>query len=478
MRFSLLLTRRCLPFVAALVVLAAPAGALASTARPSRQPVTTPGSLKQLSGRSGCVAANPQAGCARARALSGPAPFLGSHAVAVSPDGRNVYVASSKSNAITIFRRNRTTGALTQAYGTGGCIAAGGKAGCARAIALRHPNSVDVSPDGKTVYATSLGSNSVVVLRRNRSTGALTQLKKGAGCIANAATPGCTTGVGLDGPDVVAVSPDGANVYVGSFVGSELAAFSRNTKNGALTQLTSPDGCLVNTPTSGCTTAIGLANPEGLVVSPDGNDVYVAAPGSGALDTFARDTSSGGSLTQATDGTGCISETAITGCTLGTQLDGADAVAISPNNVSVYVTSLLSNAVASFSRSPTGQLTQLTGTSACVINVIAVGCSLGRQLGGPEGLAVSPGSTNLYVVAFTSGALDVFNRDSGWGAVAQKIHQTGCLATGVKPGCLRGRALRGASSVAVSPDGKNVYTAAFNSNAVGIFKRATGAKTR
>jgi DNA-binding beta-propeller fold protein YncE len=284
--------------------------------------------------------------------------------------------------------------------------------------------------------------------------------------------------VGLDGPDVVAVSPDAANVYVGSFAGSELAVFSRNTKNGALTQLASPDGCLVNTPTSGCTTAIGLANPEGIAVSPDGGDLYVAAPGSGALDTFARNTSAGGSLTQATDGTGCISEKALTGCTLGRQLDGADAVAVSPNNVSVYVTSLLSNAVASFSRSPTGQLTQLTGTSACVINVLAVGCSLGRQLSGPEGLAVSPGSTNLYVVAFTSGALDVLDRDSGWGAVTQKTRAPGCLAVGVKPGCLRGRALRGASSVTVSPDGRNVYTAAFRSNAVGILERVVRSGAR
>ncbi len=424
------------------------------------------------------MAATAGPGCALGRAIDGPAPFLGSHAIDVSPDGRNVYVASSKSNAITIFTRARATGALAQASGTAGCIAAGGRSGCARAIGLRHPNSVAVSPDGKTVYATSLAGNSVVVLRRNRSTGALTQLRNRAGCIANVPTPGCTTGVGLDGPDVVAVSPDAANVYVGSFLGSELAVFARNTSNGALMQLASPDGCLANTPTSGCTTAIGLANPEGLAVSPDGADVYVAAPGSGALDTFARDSTSGGSLTQAGNGTGCIAETPITDCALGTQLDGADAVAVSPNNVSVYVTSLLSNAIASFSRSPTGQLTQLTGTSACVVNVLAVGCSLGRQLGGPEGLTVSPGATNLYVVAFTSGALDVLNRDSGWGAVTQKIHQTGCLAIGVKPGCLRGRALRGASSVAVSPDGRNVYTAAFASNAVGIFQRVVGARTR
>ena len=42
-----------------------------------------------------------------------------------------------------------------------------------------------------------------------------------------------------------------------------------------------------------------------------------------------------------------------------------------------------------------------------------------------------------------------------------------------RPDCLPGRALLGASSVAVSPDGRHVYAAAFKSNAVGVFKRVT-----
>jgi DNA-binding beta-propeller fold protein YncE len=39
------------------------------------------------------------------RVLDGPAPFLGSEAIAISPDGKNVYVASSKSDAIAVFKR-------------------------------------------------------------------------------------------------------------------------------------------------------------------------------------------------------------------------------------------------------------------------------------------------------------------------------------------------------------------------------------
>jgi DNA-binding beta-propeller fold protein YncE len=463
----------------AVVVMAVPAGALAAPSpTPSRQPVSALGSLSQLPGPSGCLVDRSKAGgrCTRVRALHGPAPFLGSHAVAISPDGKSVYVASSDSHAIAIFTRNARTGALSQRPGTAGCVALAGASGCARAVGLAVPNAVAVSPNGKNVYATSVGSNAVLSFHRNPATGALTQLG-GSGCITNAARSGCVTGRALDGPDSIAVSPDGANVYVVAFIGSSVAVFTRNPSTGALTQPSDATGCLVETPTAGCTTGLALGNPEGVAVSADDANVYVAAPGSNAVDTFARNSSTG-ALTQATDGTGCIVGTALTGCTTGTQLAGADAVAVSPSGTNVYVTSLVSNSVTTFTRASTGQLTQLTGTSACVINVLAVGCSLGRMLNGPEGLAVSPDGANVYVTAFTSGALDVFNRNADSGAVTQKPRAPGCLVGSATPGCLVGRGLRGASSVAVSPDGRNVYSAGFASDSIGIFRRVTRAMTR
>jgi DNA-binding beta-propeller fold protein YncE len=471
----------CALVVLTVVSLAAPAGALGAATPPvARQPVSALGSVVQLRGTSGCLVDRSQAGsrCTRVRALRGPAPFLGSHALAISPNGRNVYVASSRSHAIAIFTRQARTGALRQRSGTAGCIALGGTGGCARAVGLAVPNSVAVSPDGNNVYATSVGSNAVVSFRRNPSTGALTQLRGGTGCIANAARPGCVTGRALAGPDGITVSPDGANVYVAAFTGSAVAVFARNPSTGALAQPSDTTGCIVETPTSGCTTGLALGNPEGVAISPDGSNVYVAAPGSNAVDTFARSSSSG-ALTQATDGTGCIAGTGLSGCTTGTQLAGADALAVSPNGANVYVTSALSNSLTTFTRaSSTGQLAQLTGTSACVINVLAVGCSLGRMLSDPEGLAVSPDGASVYVTAFASGALDVFNRNADSGAVTQKPRAPGCLVGTPTPGCLLGRGLRGASSVAVSPDGRNVYSAAFGSDSVGIFRRVTRAMTR
>lgn len=475
-------TARALVVLAALLAgLTLPATAPAATRpQPARPPVTAIGTLTQLRGADGCLvdrSVRRARGCTRVRALRGPAPFLGSGAVAISPDGRHVYVASSRSDAIAIFVREARSGALRQRAGKRGCIAAGGAGGCARARALDLPNSVAVSADGRNVYATSLRSDAVAVFRRNRKTGALTQLRGAAGCVSGRATSaGCAAGRALDGPDVVVVSPDGANVYAGSFPGDAVATFARDASTGALTQPADASGCLVATPADGCATALALDAPEGMAVSGDGANVYVAAAAGNALLVLARDPSTG-ALTQASDGSGCIVNAPLAGCTTGLWLAGANAVAVSPDDGDVYVTSLLSDSVTAFTRAAGGQLTQQSGTAACAIYVLAVGCSLGRALDAPEGLAVSPDGASVYVTAFASGALGVFDRDDA-GALMQKPRRPGCLVVRGAPDCLRGRALLGASSVAVSPDGRHVYAGAFRSNAVTVFERVTRARTR
>lgn len=409
--------------------------------------------------------------CTPARALKGPAPFLGSRAVALSPRGGNLYVASSTSNAIAIFERNRRTGRLSQARGAAGCVAAHGAGGCAPARGLRGPNSVAVSADGRNVYATSLKSDAVTVFRRNRTSGALTQLRGPSGCVTGAPIPGCAPGRALDGPDVVVVSPDGGNVYVGAFRGDAIAIFTRTPSSGALTQPSDATGCVAATATAGCAPGLALDAPEGLAVSSDGTSVYAATAVSSAVVTLARQPGSG-SLTQATDGTGCIVAAPLPGCTTGRQLGGANAVAVSPDDGDVYVTSLMSNSLTSFRRGSAGQLTQQSGTSACAVFLLAVGCSLGRALKAPEGLTVSPDGADVYAAAFGSGALDVFDRTTGSGTVMQHHGRAGCLTAAGPPACRPGRALRGVSAIVVSPDGRYVYAAAFGADAVDVFRRA------
>ena len=192
---------------AALVIQASPAQA------------ATNGTLTQLASPSGCItdASAPLTGCGTGSALLGTAPFFGSHAVTLSPDGKNLYAVSFNSDAVTVFDRATPSGRLTQKSGTAGCIANGMLAGCAMGKAMSKPTSIAASPDGKSVYVASIISSSVAVFDRNRSTGTLVQKSGVAGCFADAPRPDCTAGRALDGADAVAVSPDGRSVYVATF---------------------------------------------------------------------------------------------------------------------------------------------------------------------------------------------------------------------------------------------------------------------
>jgi DNA-binding beta-propeller fold protein YncE len=87
--------------------------------------------------------------------------------VAISPDGKHLFVASLNSNGIAIFNRDLMSGSLTQAPGLTGCISMTGPAsGCTQGRALTKPNSVVVSPDGKDVYVASWSSSAVTLLKR------------------------------------------------------------------------------------------------------------------------------------------------------------------------------------------------------------------------------------------------------------------------------------------------------------------------
>jgi DNA-binding beta-propeller fold protein YncE len=457
--------------LAGLIAAAAVSPASALAAKEPPKPVVKAraklGALTQLAASRGClVAAGAHRGsCGSARALRGPGPFMGSRAITVSADGQNVYVASSKSNAIAIFSRNQKTGALTQPKGSGGCIAAKGAEGCAKAIGLDGPNSVALSPNGKYLYATSRASDSVTAYRRNASTGALTQLKSG-GCFSGAPIPGCASGRALVAPDVLVVSPDGEDVYVGSFFGNAIANFRRE-KSGALYQAADTTGCIAEA-IAGCAPAVALGAPEGLAISPNGASVYAAGALSNSVAEFERDPEGGG-LTQPAGG--CIVDAPLAGCTTGVQVSGANAVAIAPAGRDVYVTSLLSNSVTSFGRAGPGTLFQKAGTYGCLIFLRSAGCSFGRAMIAPEGLAISPEGASVYVAAFKTGAIDVLDRERESGVLAQKAGHAGCLASS-NPDCARGRALKGVSSIAVSPDGRDVYSTAFASNAVDIFRRS------
>ncbi|HEX4306636.1 MAG TPA: hypothetical protein VHZ54_11395, partial [Solirubrobacterales bacterium] len=326
---------------------------------------TSEGSLEQLPGRLGCLSSGKAASklCGRARALKGAGPGVGSRAIAISPDGRNVYVAASGADAIAVFDRSRATGALSQPQGKAGCVAsvagtAKGSGGCGLATGLDAPNSVAVSPDGRTVYATARDSSAVLTFHRNRATGRLRQLPPSAsGCISGQPIQGCTAGRALKWPDVVVVSPDGKNVYVGDFAGSGVISFSRAAGSGALTQLGGTSGCITEAGAEGCAKGVQMNHIEGMAINPAGSTVYAAAAFSSAISILQREPATG-ALTQAPNENGCITVAAVAGCAQGYEFSGVNALVVSPKGGNVYATSLTSNSVTTFTPTNGGGLAQ------------------------------------------------------------------------------------------------------------------------
>ena len=104
----------------------------------------------------------------------------------MSPDNKDVYVAGGGENgegAIAGFEREAGTGALTQFPAQAGCISTSNKA-CAPGTAINGPEDLAISPDGKNIYANSHNDDAVIELDRNPETGFVTQL----GCIASSVT--------------------------------------------------------------------------------------------------------------------------------------------------------------------------------------------------------------------------------------------------------------------------------------------------
>ncbi len=138
--------------------------------------------------------------------------------IAISPDDANLYVTGTDSQALVMFSRNTTTGALTPL----GCVKGGGSAETCDTTAtdLGVPFSPAVSPDGLTAYVS--GGDVIVALDRAGG-GALTP----SSCVKySGSTASCTTTYGeTSSPQDSVVSPDNRFVYMTT--GDALWTFAR-----------------------------------------------------------------------------------------------------------------------------------------------------------------------------------------------------------------------------------------------------------
>jgi DNA-binding beta-propeller fold protein YncE len=459
--------------VTLILALLAPLGLSASPAGgsdPTVQAAAPTGRLVQPKGQDGCVHRRGTNRCARGRALTSP------EDVVVSPDGRHVYVAAYSSNAIAAFSRDRRTGTLEQLPGRRGCVHHRNRSGgCTLGRALGGPIALAVSPDGRNVYVASAASDAVTTFSRNRRTGALRQAAGLEGCISARPGDACMVGRALNEPTSLAVSPDGDRVYVaGRRFPSGVAILAR-ASDGSLTQADGPAGCVTHRGGFDCASARAISAPEEVAVSPDSRHVLVAGMRSDAVAVLS---SGADGLSQAAGSAGCISRLAAEGCERGRALAGPVDLAVTADGRNVYTASSITDGIAILRRDrTTGALTQASGRAGCLSQEGGGGrCGVGRALDEVWSVAVSPDGRNVYNVSSKVNMLGAIARERSTGRLAQLPGRYACFIRAGFGGCPNGRGLTVAVAVAVSPDGRNVYVASEDVylGAVAIFRRLGG----
>ena len=414
----------------------------------------------------GCITEQDGAhGCAVGDGLYG--------AVAVSPsrDGQNVYVASYDNSAVAILDRDRASGTLSSRSDRSRCLARNGAAGaCIRFDALDGTEDVAVSGDDRNVYAASSTGSNVTTFVRDATDGGLAAAPRG--CL-GAKEPSCTHARAMRGADAIAVSDDDRNVYVTAYDSDAIDVLDR-ADNGKLTQKSGPAGCLSERDDIACASAAALDGPEAVAVSPHGDSVYVASSRSDAVAVFERGPD--GSLTMKPGKTGFVAARSTRGrCGLARALavgDAANAIAVSPDGRHVYVASEEGASVIILDRDSDGGLTPKTGRDGCISSDGSRGCAPVPVLDGAWSVTIAPDSETAFVASPKAGTIAALSRDDGSGALTLEPGPAHCVSSdGTAGRCGRAPTLADARMVALSPDGRQLYVASYEGDAVTVLDR-------
>jgi len=321
--------------------------------------------------------------------------------MAMSPEGARVYVVRSNEAELDVYLRDPASGALSFEE-----VRKDGQDGV---TGYPDPTDVAASDDGRFVYSTTWGADSITtfatpdLLVYERS---LTNNVAGVS--------------GLDSASTVVVSPDGKHVYAAG-AASSIAIFDRHASGSLAFQSVASDG--------------GAAGSASLALTPDGTSLLATGRLSDSLALFSRN--------PATGTLQLVDERTNGGIFGSTGLNGAAAVAVSPDGLNAYVAASQDDAVSAW---------EIASGSLGFLEA-----KLG--IGNASAVAVSPDGGNVYVTS-ASGAVAVFQRTQPNGTLAplDEVHGVDGLA--------------GARAVVVSPDGQSVYVAGESDDAIVVFERA------
>lgn len=112
-------------------------------------------------------------------------------------------------------------------------------------------------------------------------------------------------------------------------------------------------------------------------------------------------------------------------------------------------------------------LTKPEGKEGCLADAAsslpADTCETAKAIDDTTDIAISPDGKFAYAAAFSSNSIAVFSRDADTGKLTQLDGTAGCLAWDGNPiaGCAAAAGLQGPTAIALSPDGKNAYVTTF-----------------
>jgi uncharacterized repeat protein (TIGR01451 family) len=290
------------------------------------------------------IGANPAGRLATTPAVLSDADLAGAADFALAPQQRHLYVVGSSAQRLVLLRYGAAGASLTKGFSYDRTIA-----GANANLTFGPTAQIALAPDGEHLLASNGGTAvdrapALLRLRRDEPTGGLSFESQ------------ILSGLGLTGASDLAVTPDGRHVLISTSVDDEttpqLAVYTRRAPDPLLGFLevdregdAYPGGVLS-----------GLQAPADIAVSADGAHVYAVSLAEGALTVFEREVRNGED--GSSDG-GHLSFLAVYRDGGGISgLDRARRVLISPNGQNVYVSSEDNNTVAVFSRDAnTGLLT-------------------------------------------------------------------------------------------------------------------------
>jgi DNA-binding beta-propeller fold protein YncE len=166
-----------------------------------------------------------------------------------------------------------------------------------------------------------------------------------------------------------------------------------------------------------------------------------------------------GGIRQSTDRFGCLdTSTSAPPCRRLGPVDAPGSLVVAPDGRHAYLASAGSDTVDVYSRN---RRTGKLAHAQCVAAGVVPGCTVGRALDDPTSVAIAPNGDDLFVAARASGSIAHFKVDST-GLLRQPPGSGGCVNETGADGCRVARHLEGADDVVVAPDGTAAYAAAGN----------------